>query len=329
MKKVLPLFFLLLSCEKEIKIHLAEANERLVVEGFIQPEFPPYVILSKTQGVFASNSNQLEDIYVNNALVYVEREDGIRHQLTFINQDIIDSLFPSLISLNIPFPGFFIDLDPNYKDFSQSGYRYKLEIEWNNQDISSSTYIPLQQQIDSLWCSCEEEEEYNCFIYAQINDPDTLGNNLFIEFKRKTYSMTSYSLFNKTARSIRSDLVFNGESFPMYFARSGKFSSDKRLLLPFLSERIIDGQVLVCDDVILRISHIDNTTYKFWRSLERVGDSNGNPFSEPMNLVGNVNGALGIWGGYGASYYRMPIVKDTVIFDVMSIDPSNIHQLIF
>ena len=48
-----------------------------------------------------------------------------------------------------------------------------------------------------------------------------------------------------------------------------------------------------------------------------------------MNLVGNINGGLGAWGGYGTSYYRVPIVKDTVIYNVTSIDTSNIHNLIF
>ena len=43
--------------------------------------------------------------------------------------------------------------------------------------------------------------------------------------------------------------------------------------------------------------------------------SGGNPFSEPMNLASNVNGALGVWGGYGVSYYYVPIVPDTVIYD--------------
>ena len=40
-----------------------------------------------------------------------------------------------------------------------------------------------------------------------------------------------------------------------------------------------------------------------------------NPFSEPMNLSSNIQGGLGIWGGYGVSYYYIPIVVDTTIYD--------------
>jgi hypothetical protein len=32
-----------------------------------------------------------------------------------------------------------------------------------------------------------------------------------------------------------------------------------------------------------------------------------------MNLVSNINNGLGIWTGYGAVYYKVPIIKDTVI----------------
>ena len=34
-----------------------------------------------------------------------------------------------------------------------------------------------------------------------------------------------------------------------------------------------------------------------------------------MNLSSNIDGALGIWGGYGVSYYYIPIVPDTIIYE--------------
>ena len=52
---------------------------------------------------------------------------------------------------------------------------------------------------------------------------------------------------------------------------------------------------------------------KFWRGLVRQAGTNGNPFAEPMNLVSNVNGALGIWTGYSPVYYKVPIINGTTI----------------
>ena len=34
-----------------------------------------------------------------------------------------------------------------------------------------------------------------------------------------------------------------------------------------------------------------------------------------MNLNSNINGGLGIWSGYGSTYYKIPVVKDTVIYE--------------
>ena len=60
---------------------------------------------------------------------------------------------------------------------------------------------------------------------------------------------------------------------------------------------------------------MDYDSFKFWRSVERYQSTNGNPFAEPMNLYSNVKGGLGIWGGYGVSYFYIPIVEDTVIYE--------------
>jgi len=67
--------------------------------------------------------------------------------------------------------------------------------------------------------------------------------------------------------------------------------------------------------VLIKFCQIDEPSMKFWRSLVRQFGTNGNPFSEPMNLVSNINNGLGVWSGYGAIYYKVPIVKDTTIFN--------------
>ncbi len=36
-----------------------------------------------------------------------------------------------------------------------------------------------------------------------------------------------------------------------------------------------------------------------------------------MNLLSNISGGLGIFTGYGAVYYKVPIIKNTTIFDTI------------
>ena len=50
----------------------------------------------------------------------------------------------------------------------------------------------------------------------------------------------------------------------------------------------------------------------------RNSTSGANPFSEPMNLVSNINGGLGSWTGYGTRYYKIPIIEGLIIFEEYS-----------
>ena len=35
-----------------------------------------------------------------------------------------------------------------------------------------------------MWCECDQwVEDYKCYLWTNINDPDTIGNNLFFSTK--------------------------------------------------------------------------------------------------------------------------------------------------
>ena len=53
---------------------------------------------------------------------------------------------------------------------------------------------------------------------------------------------------------------------------------------------------------------------KFWRGVKKL-NIGGNPFAEPANLTTNIIGGLGVWSGYGTKYYKVPVIKDTIIYD--------------
>ena len=305
------------SCEKPVDIKLNSLSTQLVVEGYIQQDYPAYVFLTKSESYFNSvDSNTLNNISVDDALVFVEREDGIIHKLTNINQNLLDSL-GLMDTLGLPLNGLYIDLSYNIENFSQIGYKYKLIVEWNGETIWANTSIPPQYPVDSVWVKRKDslESDYKCYIWARINDPDTLGNSAIIHYKRDVGWKPIDPLFIPCAIPARTDNLVNGENFEAMFARSGKFRDEDGVLLPFYADRVVDGEFSRRDIVILRLSHVDQSTYKFWRSAGRMQDANGNPFSEPMNLSSNIQGGLGIWGGYGVSYYYIPIVVDTTIYD--------------
>ena len=71
-------------------------------------------------------------------------------------------------------------------DFSEAGRTYYLEINWNNQIITSETTIPNPTPLDCLWVEQSEtaEKDFKCDIRALYSDPADSQNNILIKSKR-------------------------------------------------------------------------------------------------------------------------------------------------
>ena len=168
--KLLYLFILLVSCQDEITISPTYVETKLVVEGSIEPGFPPYVILTKNEGYFDPiNINTYNNLFVNNANVTVWK---------FLNGD---SIGVNLERLPAPFDTIPIYTDLNYfnnianYDFSQVGETYFLKIESDFPTVTANTIIPNTTPLDCLWV--EENEEFEGMdIRAIYSDPPGIQN---------------------------------------------------------------------------------------------------------------------------------------------------------
>ncbi len=75
-----------------------------------------------------------------------------------------------------------------------------------------------------------------------------------------------------------------------------------------MTDRFFDGQAfkleldfLVFDDTLPLVAHVKSVSEDYYRYLETLYDASegkGNPFIEPISVVGNVVGGQGIFGGY-------------------------------
>jgi len=324
MKKcILGVLILFSACEEEITLDINQESQTLVVEGGIEPGFPPYVILTRNQGYFDPiNVNTYEDLFIKEAeiKVWTNNLDGSS-----------DSINLTLISDSTPF---FTDLDyfnsPNNYEFSKTDRKYYLEIKWNNHTITSMTTIPEITPLDSLWVKQNPNteadwwKESTCDIWSVYSDDASIQNNILIRSKRlEHWKRTSHGIVNIEDPNLLlfdcgSDILINGESFETVFLRPNPGSIPP--LASYQSERYEinnnqDSVFLPPDVVLIKFCQIDESSMRFWRSVVRQVTINGNPVSEPMNLVSNINGGLGIWTGYAPVYYKVPIVKDTVIFN--------------
>ena len=328
MKKYLFIFsILLISCQEEITLDLSQAEDKLVVEGSIEAGYPPYVILTRNQGYFDPiNQETYANLFVNDIdSIKVWYYDNGEKEIKILQQ------IPAIDTLNLP--PIYTDLDytaGNY-NFSQAGRTYYLEIQWNNQIITSETTIPEPTPLDSLWVEQSEtaDKDFKCDIRAIYSDPADIQNNILIRSKRLQHYENKDSLGCKTESNpdltlklvdAGADVLINGQSFETYFPRPKDNGFPTGAYNSYHTKECDNGSTLeFAEDVVLiKFCQIDEPSMKFWRSLVRQFGTNGNPFSEPMNLVSNINNGLGIWTGYGAVYYKVPIIKDIVIIQQYS-----------
>jgi len=326
---------ILFSCQEEITLDLPQAESKLVVEGAIEPGFPPYVILTKNQGYFEPiNGNTYNDLFVTDASVFIIRDDQTTHQLTLITESIISQIETLLdTNINIPPNTIYIDLEEllNPTNFSIANRSYTLDIVWNNQSITAETTIPEPTPLDCLWVEQSEtaEKDFKCDIRALYSDPADQQNNILIKSKRiEHYERVSdhtdsllCEIKNIPDERLQlidagSDILINGQSFETYFPRpkesgfpSGAYNSTH---VKDCNDSVVEFKN---DVVLIKFCQIDEPSMKFWRGLVRQVGTNGNPFAEPMNLSSNINGGLGVFTGYGAVYYKVPIIKNTTIFN--------------
>ncbi len=278
----------LLACEKEVDIDLGNnAPAKIVIEGGIENNTPPFVIITKSIGYFSTiDLNTLQNSYVHNAKVTVS--DGTT--VYPLKEYEIDTA-----GTGNKFYAYSIDTSQGFL-LGQFEKFYSLRVEVEGQVYEATTKIPIPTSLDSVLSFYPESREGIVdvgpdarLLKIYFTDPDTPGN--FIRY----YTQRNGEPFYPAQSSVFSDEIINGAPFNAEFPLGEPYSS----LKSFDSL----GIAFVGDTVTLRWSAIDKQTYDFWSQYEYSLVTLGNPFASPIRVKSNIsNGALGVWAGYGSIY---------------------------
>jgi len=291
MKKVLYFIIglaLFTSCEKELDIDLPQPNAKLVVEGWVESGEYPVVIVTRNSSYFAPiDTNFLMDsLFITDALVIVS--DGFQN----------DTLQPMLdvgAYQNGAWPIFY------YKGSKILGAEhglYSLYIEAEGEVITGQAEIPSLVAFDSLWWEAEAGTGDSLgYIHAMVTDNGAEKNYYRIFSKRlgRDYN------FIPIMESIYDDIYFNGLTFEYEIMRGELNYGDEEMF-----EDPEFGNYTKGDTVVVKLSAINKAHYDFWRTLEEDVMAGGNPFTNPVTIRHTVDGALGVFGGYGS-------VCDTIV----------------
>lgn len=282
---------LLVSCEKEVNIDLDTGDPKLVVEGGIENNLPPIVILTKSIGYFADiDLNTVQNSYVHDAKITVS--DGST-TITLREYSIDTGTNGNKF--------FFYTVDTSQPQLflGQLERYYSLKIDVNGQVYEATTKIPTPTPLDSLVPYYPQANADLAdigpdarILKVYFRDPDTSGNYV------RYYTQRNDEPFYAALASVYSDEFINGTQFTTEFPMGE----------PRFTTKTFDslGLAYVGDTVTFRWSAIDKGTYDFWSQYEYALGTLGSPFASPIRVKSNIsNGALGVWGGYGSLYYTV------------------------
>ena len=293
------------SCETEFLPQNVNLDPELVVEGYIESgdnALPPYVLLTRSKPFFtALSANQLDSLFVHQADVTID--DGSNKvklsEICFNNlppssqKQLAASLGvnPDSVKVNICV---YIDLSGQIKP--QENHSYHLNINSKGKVVTAVTTIPKYIPLDSIWWREAPGKPIDTLLqlYARIQDTKGVKN-----FYRYFCSINSGG-FKTPFNSVYDDALIDGLPFEF------------RLIKPREEGEKFDnpsfGLFHTGDSIAIKWSSIDESHYNFWNTLE-FNKGNQGPFSTYTTINSNIQGGLGVWGGYSSKVYKLKVKR--------------------
>ncbi|MBI4931973.1 MAG: DUF4249 family protein [Bacteroidetes bacterium] len=299
------------SCQKEITVDLPDSKEKICVEGKIEPELPPYVILTKNMPYFGqTDANTLQNIFLHNAIVIISNGTISDTLQEYCSQSLPDSLLPIVATFtgvdtaSLQLFNYCIYTTFNISLWGSIGKTYNLTVDYNGKHLTSSTTILNPVPLDSTWSKyykTSDEGDSLGFVFAHLTEPASEGNAYRWLAMRKGKDFSFQAPFG----AVFDDKFVNNQSFD--FAYNRPIPANQPIPQDELDEV---GYYKAGDTVIVKFCIIDRAVFDFYRQMDVAISSQGNPFAAPTSVPSNVyprEEALGVWCGYG-------VFIDTVIF---------------
>ena len=297
-------FSLFLSCSKEVKIDIPGFASQLVVDGTIETNGNPLVLLSQSANIYSeTNLSSYLNNFITNADVKVV------HGLDTFNllpMNIVDLPLASQKKLaemleigygeTILLP---IKVYSNVELIATANSSYELIIDYNSKTYKSTTFIPLPSSLDNIYWKPEISNPMYGISWARLSDNSTQYDAYKWEVKRINKNADNEDLdiiFKKTNDAYFDDRYFNGQSFDFSYDNPLKRKDSTHLIEYKRYFRIGDS-------VVVKFSKMDLNTFTFFQKKSAQLSSNGNPFGSPINITSTISGgALGIWAGFSPYY---------------------------
>lgn len=275
------------ACEKDVTVDLPQGEAQMVIEGTIATGKYPEVILTRSLSYFSHITvDQLKAAFVHGAVITIS--DGANSmQLKEFSKDTTNKVKWYYYAADTTQAGAFKGVNGN---------SYTLRVAVADTVYQAVTTIPATGMvIDSLWSTGTSQGDNLAKLMARIADPPQSGN--YVRYK----TAKNGGVFRPGINSTIDDQIVNGTHFNIML----EAGHDRTQEINYDTY----GYFNRGDSVRIEFSNIDKATFDFWRSLDFAYASNGNVFASPIQVRGNIQGALGYWGGYETTYRSIRMRK--------------------
>ena len=175
----------------------------------------------------------------------------------------------------------------------EAGKTYRLEVVFPGINAWAETTVPAPVQLDSLVAKVSGRSDSLYTLHAYFRD-NAATRDYYKVFTMVEGSNTSW---NSSFMGIVDDETVQGQYLKVPIARG------MGILEKYRQPLFREGET-----VHVKFCTVDALSYEFWRTYDDISTFARNPFFPVTeNAASNIHGALGFWGGYGASFYSITI----------------------
>lgn len=302
---LLSALFILSSCTKEIVIDIPGYEEQIVIDGQIETDNPPFVLISKSKNIYApTDLDAFLSGFVSGAIVTVS--DGTT--TVVLDEFCSDNLPPGSEAIVAGLLGVPEDELANYHIcgyttlnpamFGQVGKTYALTVEVEGQTFTASTSIVNPTALNNLFWQPDGDLTDYGYAWATLADLGGQFDGYKWEVKRINQDSNGDPLdanFVEPFSPVFNDDFFDGLTFDFFYDNPQGYEDG------VLDE--VAGLYPLGDTLVIKFSKMDETVYEFMEKKYTQLATAGNPFATPTNIPSNIEGgALGVWAGYAPTF---------------------------
>lgn len=288
------LIVLLFACEEPYTPSTLESEQEIVVEGYIEAGTganPTFVIVTKSIPFLSEISpSKFAEIFVKGAQVSVFDGDKEVFLIPLCLNDLPEELKKMVAeALNLNIENLTADIciyaDILNQITREQGRTYSLKVLAEGKTLTAVTTIPFYVPLtDYKW---EEPpgtpNDTLARLMVTINDPAQVHN--YYRYFTSSNDEPLIPPFN----SVTDDVLFDGKTFEFPLQKAERRGGD------FTPENF--GLFRRETTAIIKWCAIDKAHFDFWNTRDFAANSGG-PFSTYTRISTNIQGGLGIWGGY-------------------------------